>query len=399
MDACHPEAKKVAEKIFKSWEDRYSKFVKALESGKFVYRFIRSRVPALLDQVSYNQGLYDMHDVPLHRCIKAHIDRWKSIQTIAKNMTQAFLEQLSKRCLSMTQIVVVSILMKIRYFLGDITDTTHEKALMLPVPHYNPNISWPSVFDTMLCGLENPSAITCPEMKTIFQHTVRAVLDAIEKNPHIFEKNIDLLGQLYENKWEDITFTDEQTENLCFGGVPPHLFTRENGRILRVLQCYRNFENGDFMDLCSLMLSVQLTLRTSLLLQTRQDRAYLSNKDLKDKFESAKLVRIMRIMNNEPLFELFQYPRSFSGGKRPFVYCEVKIHGVSYFPTLEMAVVYAMFCVDSSELIFESLRRFFVEEKIQTFKKSSSDVVMYKEMPLPKKWLKYKLFKELLATN
>jgi hypothetical protein len=396
MDLCHDDVKVVAQDLFETWNQRYTKFIKTLESGKFVNRFIQSRVPDLLGQVSFNYGLYDQSDVGLHRCMVIHTQRWTQIQSTAQKMTRAFLEDLSKRCLSMTEIVIVSMLMKIRYFLGDINDETYGQALALSVPHYNPDISWPSVFETMICWLQNPSKITCPEMKTIFQHTIRSILDAVANDPHVFEKHVSLLEHLYSNKWEDVEFTQEQKENLCFGGLAPSDFMHNNGRMLRVLQCYRNFENGDFSDLLSLLLSVQLTIRTSLLLQTRQDRAFFNSKDLKDKFESIKLVRIIRIMNNEPLFELFQYPRSFSGGKRPFVYCEVQIKEESYFPTLELAVLYAMFSSENHRMICDHLHQFLVDDKKVAFQKEASETIEYKGHPMPKKWLKYKIFKDLI---
>jgi len=396
MDQYHPEVQKVAERVFQEWKKRHANLENSLKTGRFVRHYAQSRSQILFDYANLQHGMYNMHDVMLSKCITTHVARWKEVREMAYNMTRAFLSEMAKRCLSMTEVVIVIFLLKTRYFAGKLNPELWAAAKGLQVPHYNPEVKWIAVFEVVSQHAQGREKARCPELQPVFQRCLRIVFNAITRNSMVFEKNIEVLQALYDHRWEDIQLDEDVKENICFGGVLPKTLSRNNGRLHRTLECYRNFENGNFSDILALLLTVQLTIRCNVILHNRPDQQFISDRERELRFGNVKLLQIHEVANVDPLYELFQYPKSFDGGRRPFLHCVVAVDGKQYYPTLELAVAYCLFGERQHVMITEALYGFMVDGKMKAFMKPATEFVDYKESKFPKKWLKYKLFKRLV---
>jgi hypothetical protein len=371
-------------------------FENSLVSGKYSKRFVQGRVPNLLSVVRFETGLYVKHDIPLFECLKFHRTRWTNIQQAAANISKSFLMQLSKRCLSMTEIIIVSMLMKLRYFVGDISDDIYDRCMNLEVPHYNKSLEWFRILDAVVNVTQNPGRITCPELCAIFKEMLDFIFEAIQKTPDIFEQQLNLLQTLFQSDWKDLNLTNEEKQHICFGGLHPRVFARNNNHVLRVLTFYRDFENGNFEEVTTLLLSIQITIRVSQILQTLEDRYTLNPIECQEQLSGIQLVRIVQVMNKDPLFALFNYPKSFIGGKKPFVHCEVMIEKQSFFVVLELAILFAIFKNTHQNVIMSALRKFLVDKKKKAFQNPNGETIMYKGVSMPKRWLRFAIFKEMM---
>lgn len=395
MDVCHEDAVQVARVQFKKFQAQYEHVIKSLRSGASINNFRARQMPVFSQQINYNNGLYNKHDADLKACVAFHTERWIYESNSVQSITRTFLGELSKRCLSVTEIVLVTMLYKARYFIGDIPFALGSRSSALKVPHYNQDIKWRYLYDTMIDAVQNPSTVSCPEMKNVFEKTLTTVIEAIEKSPSLLEKSVPIVERLFDMKWDDCKLTHSQKENVCFGGLDPQEFTHSASKI-KTMACYRNFENGDFTEISSWLLSVQLTLRVWLLLSSYQDEFTILPRDVKERFSGITLVDIRNAVSTNHLFNLFQYPLSLKGGEPPFMQCEVKIEDRTYYPVLEVAVVYALFGHLHDERICTALKKVLVNDKLEHFNKPTTDTIKYKDMPLPKKWLRYRVFKELI---
>jgi hypothetical protein len=399
LDQYHLDIQTAVKVVFSDWTKAYRNFVTSLKNGRHLRNYIHTRTPTIFEKASLQNGMYVYHDALLHVCISKHIERWKEVSQVASNMTRTFLSEMAKRCLSMTEIVIIIFLLKTRYFLGKLTSVFYDAAKTLSVPHYNTDIKWPMVFTRVSEYAQGRQKVTCPEMDVVFQRCITSVFNLIINKAVSFESNIKILEALYENDWKDVQLDDDIIENLCFGGLSPIIIAkcggRMNYRLLRNLECYRNFENGNFLDITSLLLTVQISTRVNLIIQSRPDQRFVTKKELELRFSDIKLNKITRVLNRDPLYELFMYPKSFAGSHPPHFECIVCIGDIIYTTVLELAVVYWLFGETKHSVICDALYVFMVTSKINSFMQSSTETVQYKGTEYPKRWTKYKVFKEL----
>jgi hypothetical protein len=398
MDKYHEDIQRAANGVFQDWNKRHSNLEQSLKTGRFVRQYARTRAQSILENANLQHGMYIHHGMSLSGCIESHIERWIEVRLLSSKITQTFISEMPRRCLSMAEIVVIMLLLKTRYYIGKLTQELCDTARGLLVPHYNPEIKWSAVFEAVVTNVQSRQKVTCPELSRVFQIVIGAVFTALTRNPMILDKNVDMLKTLYADThtWEDIELSQDDKQNICYGGVNPKLLAHRSGRILRTLECYRNFENGEYSDLSALLVTVQLTTRCSIIFNDHSDQQFITQKEREGKFSNVKLIQITDVSNSDPLYELFQYPKSFEGGRTPLMQCDVEIDGKLYSPTLELAIAYALFGEHSHDVINDALKGFMVDRKIEYFMKKSTDTVTYLDTTFPKKWMKYKFFKDLM---
>jgi hypothetical protein len=383
------------EEVFQQWEaEEHQHWTGLFQSGKFVRRYMKTRAKVLLEKAILYNGMYLHHDIPLNACLKKHQERWTNVSRLASDLTKTFLVQMAKRCLGMGEIVLIIGLLKTRYFLGKIPEEICSNIKKLNVPHYNPDLDWFSICHHIAKHAKTRQIVTCPELDVVFTRCLYIIVNALVNRPFLFESNIALLDSLYQTNWDSTAINDKIYQSLCFGGLSPSEISDGYNKGCP-LQYYQNFENGIFTELDCLLLTVQITIRATLLMEARPEQQFVNKKELEGQFGNLKLFKILEVLERDELYDLFKYPTSFSDGQKPYMRCVLTLDDVPYTLAIELAVLYWLFGELQQEDICSSLEQHFVTKKKQEFLKPSRSTVMYNGVSYPKKWTKFNAFKKL----
>ena len=329
--------------------------VTALRAGRYVRMYANERALVLLQNANLMRGMYHHHTQNLTTCIQIHSEQWTKLAGVVSNITQTVLTHMARRCPSMAEIIIIALILKIRYCVGKLDDESVDRLRSVQLPHYNPELNWHRVFEAVIGRVQNHKIIPCPEVSTLVTDVSNSILSALSHNPMLFDRDTCLLSSLYTHPWTDIKIDPATRQNICYGGLTPSTITPENELDILRLECYRDFENGNFQDIATLLLTVQLTTRCSIRMVDHPDQNFVTQQERTDQFSDVQLERITEVTAMDSLYELFQYPRSLQERQPPFLKCEVTLKGVTYSPTLELAIVYFLFGQQHSGLIHQAL--------------------------------------------
>ena len=400
----NPIIESAVQKVYSTWEEKHKTMVQMLKNGRTVKRYAHKRTRHIVDRVTLEYGMYAYHNLPLDVCLQKHTDRWIGVSRISADITKTFVCEMSQRCMSMAEIVIGMLIIKTRYYVGKLSPEFCNDAKVLVVPHYNSGTSWRTVFEMLLlCGQSGQKAL-CPEMDVVFERCNRALFNALIADPMVFEKNGYLLSALYTDSFEEVQIDGTIKENLCFGGLEPRDISkcdrRENrDALVDILTCYRDFENGKFSQVTSLLLTVQLSIRVNLLLYQTQEFSTINKKEREAQFPSLELSSVGRVLKHHPLISLFKYPNSLADCQKPLLESVLSFCGESHTVVLELPILYYLFGEKNHSQIFNALYHFNVSEKKTKFLTSSSERVSFEGTTFPKKWTKYKVFDELIKKS
>lgn len=409
MEEYHPLVQEALKQLFAKWKKATEKLCGALQSGKATRIFVKHRMPVIINNATLQAGLYLYHDLPLATCLEKHNARWKNTSQEVLEITKTFYTELSKRCLSVAEIVVAMFLVKERYFVTTAQKQEQSKtdcvkdARQLELPHYNPGLSWQSVFDHIQINGVARQQVTCNEMEISFRESFAAVIRLLQQDKMALEGNLGLL-QRWRTSPE--TISDSAAKELCFGGLSPAAVMQqvENDDQLQKnsLDSYQLFEGGDFKRLTSLLLMVQISIRVILLLLNAPDFPLLTGKERELQFANVTLYRIIRVLekNTHPYVE-FGLPTSFKRAKedddvRFLLECELLIDNVPHQTILELPVLYYLFGETSHQLFCDAFAEFYAIKQrsfIEAGKRSPT--VTHNGITMPAAWARKSHFENL----
>ena len=393
METYHPAVQTAIRQLFLDYDKENRKFCSALLSGSAVAKYANKTTAARINDATLNNGMYLGHDLPLLQCWQKHKERWQETCQAVSDITKTFFSELSKRCLSVAEIVVAMMLMKSRYFTIKRDPEFIEKMQAIPLPHYNTSLPWKTVFTKIDMDAAARQKVTCPEMSQIFKESTEAILNALRRDPMCFEGSIGLLKQLRTGTWSEIV-TDEQAKQLCFGGVRAAVIA-PNTSVHDKLDCYQHFETGDFAALTSLLLTVQLSIRVNLLLEKSPEFSSLPSTERELQFGKLKLQRILGELDKNPYTRLFRYPANFKHKKR-LIDCELIINDKTIRTVLDTEVLYYLFGEEQHQLFADALEQGMELKKKKFLQKGEKSATVDRNgISVPTSWSKKPHFKNL----
>lgn len=392
METYHPAVQAAIHRLFIEYEKENRKFCSALLSGRAVTKYANTTTAARISDATLNNGMYLYHDLPLTQCLQKHTERWQDICQSVADITKTFFSELSKRCLSVAEIVMAMLLLKLRYFTVTRKTDLIEKMQATPLPHYNPNLQWKKVFTLIDMDGVPRQKVACPEMSQIFLDSIEAIIDALHRDPMCFESSIDLLQQLRTGA----VVTDAQAKQLSLGGLTPKAIAAKD-TLQKKLVCYQQFESGDFAQLLSLLLTVQLSIRVNLLLERSPEFSSLNPREREVQFGDLRLQQIFGELEKNPFTDLFRYPVNFKHKKR-LLDCELIINNAQIRTVLDTEVLYYLFGEEQPQLFVDALAQGLVLKKKKFLQKGEKSATVDRNgIVMPICWSKNPHFKNLRA--
>jgi hypothetical protein len=274
----------------------------------------------------------------------------------------------------------------------------------IEVPHIDASNEWSKILWgwVRFCQMfTRGSDCTCVEMSTLFIRCSQIITDKVsednmERHPPVrLSRNISSM--------KEVVLTEDQIELMCLGMNTPQDLTDDEEEL-----CYLNvlvsFMKGDFTQLTSLILQMQITRRV--IKMVTDDKADLTEHVLEREFSSLRLEGFEQVLlDTDTRYQMFAYPQAMCLDEKQFVEAEVSIYCSTdqkrqYHRICLPLVVFAYLFTD--ECVVRDLKQLLASdasiESINSMFRVAprEDMVKCEGVDIPRRWLKYRGIKELM---
>jgi len=267
------------------------------------------------------RGLYQWHDIYLHECIDKHIEQWTDKYTYLKSVTKTTFSMLYPKNVSVTEIVILSAMLKLRYISGDIPSDLENKLLRLQPCHYSDDLTWKDIYNHMLLYSQDATRPNSAELKNLFIQLLYRLIDIITESPAIFETHKHKIKMHDDHNivdWKQLPSEDEKL--MMLGFIEPSSFC-DNA----IFQLYVDIENGNFTILSNYLVQVQLHLRT-----------------LSDDIPCVNICNVHEHKGADTWYSVLRYPKSLhldDTDDMDLRECEVTINDIIYHVILPKDII------------------------------------------------------------
>jgi len=332
-----------------SWE--------ALERGGVIDDFVEMHRRSISGKLT---GLSQHLDSPLEVCLAENRARWASAQHDLRTASLTMLPMLSKRCLSVGEILVLQLLYRSgRCCDQAIRDELGQEIEALSLDHYNPQVNFREMVETF--AAPTGRSVICPELRALFTGVAGSIIGFLKSNPQVFEGTLEtLVKPLREQPGNEMQLdrVDEGFHShLWLVGHDPESFSDIDLDIKLPLVCWERFENGEQADLLGLLLTHQIVLRAVKGLRHTQENVSFSEDVLQSMFGDLGLLDVLAVDSEDPQLKLFgPYAGITSYGPGPFVQSRIALGGETFVVGLPLVVLYLLFGLTNREHIDAALR-------------------------------------------
>ena len=251
------------------------------------------------------RGLYNGYDKSFADCLRVHEIRWQDRYMYLQKLTRSTMTRLQQKGMTLTEVVLLVSVLKLRYIGGTIDQAIHTKLLAIEPYHESKEIGWVDIYQHMLVYSEDATQPGSAELKQLFTKVLNALIEVISANPMVFEAHKEKLSNC---NWDDLT--DDEKRLISLGLQQPTVFAEYKD----IFQLYVDIESGDFSILRSYMLQVQLHVR---ILLGEQVQCTLS--------------RVVEENVEDANYAILEYPKSLHVHDPPTLElhrCDVRFHDI-----------------------------------------------------------------------
>lgn len=324
-----------------------------------------------LSEIPFTSGFYKGHLFNLSATVKTHHSKWKPFFSEVTLITKGTCVHFVPKCLSMTQLVVCMLTMKCRLIFGSVPDNIMSTLSELFPHSINPHVDFLLIIEKLCHQAKSREFVACRPVQSIYRRAINAIFSIVHRKSNFFEskETSKFLADLFECKSQQIMeqlYDAKAPELLCFGTKTPAAICAAAGDTDPMLQqslaIISRLERGDFVDLTTLLLQVQLTCRIHTTWSTHE-HMYMDSKFKSVVLDTVQFVDIVSANSRNALFHIFNYPKSLYHNVNATVYVVVKLRfgGVEYFPVLNLWVVSYLFGSDHKAKILAALQRVMLE--------------------------------------
>jgi hypothetical protein len=348
------------------------------------------------------EGIYGGLTFTLTACVKLHEKRWEVLHKELQNVTRGAFIEFSKKCFTLSQIVVVIVIMKCRLIFGEVPNDFVEFINQLSVPSINRNLDWPSVLEQLYGNATHAKTPIGVELQEVYRRYVEVLLTAMSRNPNLFEFEQPVLKDLYsmssleEAQKRVESYPPARRMAMTLGLLSEKtLLEAADNKVLvfsKSLKIIQDMEANRLVDFITLLLQVQLTARCLTSWKEGGD-PQVNQSEIPTLYADMELLSIVNISGTNDVIDLFKYPlslyRGIEGKQVIYFTCEVVFGDkkTSYFPQLELPVAYYLFGRQNNVMFVDALFSTMVTKQMRQFLRLTEVVTLEDGSIIPKNWL------------
>jgi len=379
------------------------------------HNYLSARFPnATKRALKQGKGMYTGLEFTLDACMHLHEKRWAKLQQELSNATRGTFVEFSKKCFTLSQVVIAMVVLKCRVVFGHVPDDFKALINKLSIASINPKINWDNTLDSLYRNSIDAKIPLGACLQTVFRRYARVILTAMDKNDKVFEfpqpflKDLNATASLEEAKARLESYPPKQLRAMSLGLVGGKSLVDtaalpDDSLTLTSLGVIQDIEANVLDDIQALLLQVQLTARCWMSWEESGGGAlYLDEEELVTRYANMQLVCVKQVTSRSDQVDLFQYPLSLypdaKSNSAIYLTCEVFFPDAktSYFPQLELPVAFYMFGHQHQRLLADALFRTMVTHEMRGFLQARETVELQDGSVIPKHWLDRPAFADVV---
>jgi hypothetical protein len=316
-----------------------------------------------------SSGMYRWSEYKLEDAIELHRKDWNKLIEKFRSITLTIVSELTFRGFSVSQMVIVAFVMKLRVVYGRLPEDIIEMLSKTSVVHHRTDCTWSEAFHKLVSPLTSIVSGCASDIRPIMLAAMPNVINIVSQNT--FEPVLELVEMWYDTGSADaacVAIAEWRVQQEAHEDEQDKMYLEYGGMRLEsesdALKELATIESGDMRVPMGLTMQAQLTMRVL----TSHVNDNMMHYHSCASFSNLELVDVLDLSSSNGFFEIMQVPQSIvNNGYWLSCACVVKCGTQDPMQTfLELPILFFLFGKSGSERdrLFSMLEDVFVRKYI-----------------------------------